>query len=93
MKVLKSAKQKNVVLASEFYTEYDICKMLDENKVFYISNDGQIKHDSVEYIVTDTEVRIFTDLIERLEVEYSKECESYVTVAKMKDGTSLIINL
>lgn len=42
MKVLKSAKQKNVVLASEFYTEYDICKMLDENKVFYISNDGQI---------------------------------------------------
>lgn len=93
MKVLKSAKQKNVVLASEFYTEYDICKMLVEKKVFYISNDGQIKNDIVEYMVTDTEVRIFTELIDRLEVEYSKECCCYITVAKMKDGTTLIINL
>lgn len=90
MKVLKSAKQKNVVLASEFYTEYEVCEMMDNHKVFFITSNG-ISYDSVAYMVTDTEVRIFTELINRLEVEYSKELECYMTVAILNDGSKLYV--
>jgi hypothetical protein len=93
MKILKSAKQKNVVLSSEHYTEYDICKMLDSNELFFIDKNGCINHDSCEYMVEQCEVRIFTELIDRLDVEYNKVLECYITVAKMKNGKTLVIDL
>lgn len=92
MKILKSAKQKNVGLDTEFYTEYEIAKLLQDKIIWYFDDEYKVSYNTCDNIVKPKgEYRIFTELIARLEVEYSKEWEFYVTVAILHDGTKLYV--
>jgi len=92
MKILKSAKQKNVRLDTEFYNEYDITNLLLSKKIWYFDDDYNVSYNECSNIVKPAnEYRIFTELIDRLEVEYDKNWEFYVTVAILKDGTKLYV--
>ena len=92
MKILKSAKQKNVRLDTEFYNEYDITNLLLNRTIWYFDDDYNVSYNECDNIVKPAnEYRIFTELIDRLEVEYDKKWEFYVTVAILKDGSKLYV--
>lgn len=90
MKIRKSFKQKNVALDNCMYTERELCQLLADRKIWCFGNDYGV---SYEYMGESTEYRVFTEIVDKLEVEYSKEWEFFVTVAILKDGSKLYVKI
>lgn len=78
MKILKKAVQKNVMVETSYYTEAQMNEMFAEGKVFKIDEDDVY--------------RVYTEHCSELKVELDKY-GYYVTVAVMKDGSKININL
>ena len=90
MKVLKNAKQKNVVVCRDFYTIEEINKYLDSHVFFTLTKNFEV---SYEQVTSSTEVRLFLKNVKELKVIYDREFQCYTNVAVLNDGTNIYIEL
>lgn len=96
MKVLKSAKQKNVILDNDFYTYNQLKEMLEARTIFYFNERLEESYDvSLIYWneYSGMEFRLFLEKVQEIKVVYDKKYEFYTNVAILKDGTKLYIKL
>ena len=92
MKVLKSAKQKNVLVDYGFYTVNEINDLLDKHILFTIDDDFKESYEHVNY--TDVKnVRLFLNKVKELKVIYNREIECYATVAVLDNGNYIYVRL
>lgn len=92
MKVLKSAKVKNVMICKDYYKEYDIENMLIRREIFYLTDNYVVSYE-IPLDISSKDYRIFTENIDKMIVEYDKEYEVYVTVAYLNNGVRIVLNI
>ena len=92
MKVLKSAKQKNVLIDGGWYTVDEINELLDKHILFTLNIDFKISYEHINYSDIDN-VRLFLNKVNELKVIYNKEMECYATVAVLNDGNYIYVRL
>lgn len=92
MKILKSAKQKNVLVDGTWYTVNEINELLDKHIVFTFNADFTESYEHINYSDID-ELRLFLDKVNKLEVIYNKEMGCYATVAVLNDGNHIYVRL
>lgn len=94
MKVLKNATQKNVMLDKDYYSRNDLIEMLDNKDIFFIDEDYDISFNSVHVFDNPDEVyRVSLNDVNELKVVYNKTYECYETVAVMKNGKTLHVEI
>lgn len=96
MKIRKYAEQRNVILARDYYTDYEINMLLETKEIFFITDSFKQSYDLEDVPYFDRkyiEFRIFTDDLEEIKVVYNKEYGHYETVAIGKNGLTYHINL
>ena len=94
MKVLKNAKQKNVVVYREFYTIEEINKYLDSHVFFTLNEKFEASYEHVtSSILEGREVRIFLKNVKELKVIYDREFQCYINVAVLNNGNNIYIEL
>ena len=94
MKILKNARQKNVVVDTGFYTLDEINGYIDEHLFFTFDNNYDESYSHVtNYMVKEREVRIFLDNVKELKVIYDREYECYITVAVLNDDKYIYVSL
>lgn len=94
MKVLKSATQKNVILNRGFYTDHELTQMLRNEEIFYIDEDYKISFNPCHTYINTTETyRVSLNDVSELKVVYNKIYEEYETVAIMKNGNIIHVEL
>lgn len=95
MKTLKSARQKNIMVNSAFYTIADLNKMFESHIIFRF--DENFKEDySLIISYSDLEescVRLFLETVKELKVVYNKEYDFYETVAVLNSGELIHVSL
>lgn len=92
MKVLKSAKQKSVMVCRSYYNDYDVEEMLRNKEIFYFNREYEVSYD-ITMSIFENEYRILTDDIDKMVVEYDKVFAIYVTVAYLKNGVRIVLNM
>lgn len=92
MKILKSAKQKNVLVDGEYYTVTEINELLDKHILFTLDKDFKVSHEHIDRSGIDN-VRLFLNKVNELKVIYNKEIECYATVAVLNDGNYIYVRL
>ena len=93
MKVVKKAKQKNVVLDRDYYLFYDIKEMLDNKEICYLDNSLNERYDVYEYVkkFDNNNLIIFLDDCDELKIlldEYG-----YYKPVLIKNGKKYFIKL
>lgn len=94
MKIAKRAKQKNLTIAKEYYTERDIELLLETEEIFFFDrNDKSYCEEcyDISKVTDETEFRIFTENLK--EVKVVLEDGFYKTVAIGKNGLTYHIEL
>ena len=93
MKVVKKAKQKNVVLDRDYYLFYDIKKMLDNKEICYLDNCLNEGYDVYEYVKNfdNNDLIIFLDDCD--EVKISLDEYGYYKPVLIKNGKKYFIKL
>lgn len=93
MKIRKTATQKNVVLAIDFYTPTEVMEMLESQEIFHFTGryGTEVSYEYVDQFRAETVYRIFTEALEEIKVV----CEDgfYCTVAIGKNGKKYYVNL
>ena len=92
MKVLKSAKQKNVLVDYSWYTVNIINEFIDKHILFTLGDDCTVSYEHVDYSNVKN-VRLFLNKVKELKVIYNKEMECYATVAVLDDDSYIYISL
>ena len=92
MKVLKSAKQKNVLVDGGWYTVEEINELLDKHILFTFNVDFKVSYEHINYSDIDN-LRLFLNIVDELKVIYNKEMECYATVAVLNDGNYIYVRL
>ena len=92
MKVLKSAKQKNVLVDYGWYTVNEINEFLDKHIMFTIDDDFNVSYEHVNYSDVKN-VRLFLNKVRELKVIYNHEMWCYSTVAVLNDGNYIYVRL
>lgn len=92
MKILKSAKQKNVLVDGGWYTVDEINELLDKHILFTFDIDFNVSYEHINFSDIDN-VRLFLDKVIELKVIYNKEIECYATVAVLNDGNYIYVRL
>ena len=92
MKVLKSAKQKNVLVDYECYTVNEINELLDNHILFILNDDFKVSYKHVNHSDVKN-VRLFLNKVKELKVIYNKEMWCYSTVAVLNDGNYIYVRL
>lgn len=92
MKVLKSAKQKNVLVDYEWYTVNEINEFLDKHILFTLDDNFKVSYEHVNYSDVKN-VRLFLNKVKELKVIYNQEMWCYSTVAVMNDGNYIYVRL
>lgn len=92
MKVLKSAKQKNVAVDSVWYTVDEINDFLDKHILFTFDDNFNESYEHVNYSDIKN-VRLFLDKVNELKVIYNREMQCYATVAVLNDGNYIHVSL
>ena len=92
MNVLKSAKQKNVLVDSGWYTDNEINDFLDKHILFTFDDDFKASYEHIKYS-DGKDVRLFLNKVKELKVIYSLETECYSTVAVLNDGNYIHVML
>ena len=92
MKVLKSAKQKNVLVDFGWYTVNEINDFLDKHILFTLGDDCKESYEHVDYSNVKN-VRLFLNKVNELKVIYNREMECYSTVAVLDDGSYIYVSL
>ena len=92
MKILKSAKQKNVLVDCGYYTVPEINELLDKHILFTLDNDFNESYEHIDNSDIDN-VRLFLNKVNELKVIYNKEIECYATVAVLNDGNYIYVRL
>ena len=93
MKVVKKAKQKNVVLNRDYYLFYDIKEMLDNKEICYLDNCLNEKHDVYEYVKNfdNNDLIIFLDDCDELKISLDEY--GYYKPVLIKNGKKYFIKL
>ena len=92
MKVLKRAKQKNVLVDYGWYTVNEINELLDKHILFTLDDDFKESYEHVNY--TDVKnVRLFLNKVKELKVIYNRVMECYTTVAVLDNGNYIYVRL
>lgn len=92
MKVLKSAKQKNVLVDCGLYTVNEINEFLDKHILFTFDDDFKASYEHVNNSNVKN-VRLFLNKVRELKVIYNREMECYATVAVLDDGSYIYVSL
>ena len=92
MKILKSAKQKNVLVDGGWYTVNEINELLDKHIIFTLDNDFKVSYEHVNYSYIDN-LRLSLNKVNELKVIYNKEMECYATVAVLDNGNYIYVRL
>lgn len=92
MKVLKSAKQKNVLVDYGWYTVNEINEFLDKHILFTLDDYFKVSYEHVNYSNVKN-VRLFLNKVKELKVIYNQEMWCYSTVAVMNDGNYIYVRL
>lgn len=91
MKILKTAKQKNVTIDSNFLTRQEIYYLLNTHKIFFWHDyEPCYKFDLKE---DDEPLHIFTNDLDEVKVIYDREYQMYKTIAVCNDGSILTLNI
>ena len=93
MKVVKKAKQKNVVLDRDYYLFYDIKEMLDNKEICYLDNYLNEKYDVYEYVKNfdNNDLIIFLD--DGDEIKINLDEYGYYKPVLIKNGKKYFIKL
>ena len=91
MNVLKSAKQKNVLVDVGWYTVNEINEFIDKHIMFTI-DDFKVSYEHVNYSNVKN-VRLFLNKVKELKVIYNREMWCYSTVAVLNDGNYIYVRL
>ena len=93
MKVVKKAKQKNVVLDRDYYLFYDIKEMLDNKEICYLDNRLNEGYDVYEYAKNfdNNDLIIFLDDCDELKISLDEY--GYYKPALIKNGKKYFIKL
>ena len=92
MKILKSAKQKNVLVDGGWYTVNEINELLDKHILFTLDIDFRVSYEHINYSDIDN-VRLFLNKVKELKVIYNHEMECYSTVAVLNDDNYIHVRL
>ena len=92
MKILKSAKQKNVLVDDGWYTVNEINEFLDKHILFTFDDDFNVSYEHVNYSDVKN-VRLFLNKVKELKVIYNQEMCCYSTVAVLNDGSYIYVRL
>ena len=92
MKILKSAKVKNVMICKDYYNDCDIENMLIRREIFYLTNDYDVSYE-IPLDIYSKDYRIFTENIDKMIVEYDKVYVMYVTVAYLNNGERIVLDI
>ena len=92
MKVLNSEKVKNVMICKDLYNEYDIENMLIRREIFYFNDNLDESYD-IPLDISSKDYHIFTENIDKMIVEYDKECGMYVTAAYLNNGVRIVLDI
>ena len=92
MKVLNSDKVKNVMICKDLYSEYAIENMLIRREIFYFNDNLDETYD-IPLDISSKDYHIFTENIDKMIVEYDKECGMYVTVAYLNNGVRIVLDI
>ena len=92
MKILKSAKQKNVLVDGGWYTVDEINELLDKHILFTFNVDFKVSYEHINYFDIDN-LRLSLNEVNELKVIYDKEMECYSTVAVLNDGNNIHVRL
>ena len=92
MKVLKSAKQKNVLVDYSWYTVNEINEFLDKHILFTLDDDCKESYEHVNYLQAKN-VRLFLNKVKELKVIYNRVMECYSTVAVLNDDNYIYVRL
>ena len=92
MKVLKSAKQKNVLVDYEWHTVNEINEFLDKHILFTLDDNFKVSYEHVNHSDVKN-VRLFLNKVKELKVIYNQEMWCYSTVAVMNDGNYIYVRL
>lgn len=93
MKVVKKAKQKNVVLNRDYYLFYDIKEMLDNKEICCLDNCFNERYDVYEYVKNfdNNDLIIFLDDCDELKISLDEY--GYYKPVLIKNGKKYYINL
>ena len=93
MKVVKKAKQKNVVLDRDYYLFYDIKEMLDNKEICYLDNYLNEGYDVYEYVKNfdNNDLIIFLDDCDELKISLDEY--GYYKPVLIKKGKKYFIKL
>ena len=93
MKVVKKAKQKNVVLDRDYYLFYDIKEMLDNKEICYLDNYLNEGYDVYEYVKNfdNNDLIIFLDDCDELKISLDEY--GYYNAVLIKNGKKYFIKL
>ena len=93
MKVVKKAKQKNVVLDRDYYLFYDIKEMLSNKEICYFDNSLNEGYNVYEYVKNfdNNDLIIFLD--DRDELKISLDEYGYYKPVLIKNGKKYFIKL
>ena len=92
MKVLKSGKQKNVLVDYSWYTVDEINEYLDKHIMFTFRDNFKEIYEHVNYSDVKN-VRLFLNKVNELKVIYNREMECYSTIAILNDGNYIHVRL
>lgn len=93
MKVVKKAKQKNVVLDRDYYLFYDIKEMLDNKEICYLDNNLNEAFDIYEYVKNfdNNDLIIFLGYDDEIKVALDEY--GYYKPVLIKNGKKYFIKL
>ena len=93
MKVVKKAKQKNVVLNQDYYTFFDIQDMIEKKEICFLDENLNEKYNLKDYILNHHNESLIIFLDDGDEIKIALDEYGYYKPVLIKNGKKYYINL
>ena len=93
MKVVKKAKQKNVVLNKDYYTFFDILDMIEKKEICFLDENLNEKYNLKDYILNHRNESLIIFLDDCDELKISLDEYGYYKPVLIKNGKKYFIKL
>ena len=93
MKVVKKAKQKNVVLNQDYYTFFDIQDMIEKKEICFLDENLNEKYNLKDYILNHHNESLIIFLDDGDEIKINLDEYGYYKPVLIKNGKKYYINL
>ena len=93
MKVVKKAKQKNVVLNQDYYTFFDIQDMIEKKEICFLDENLNEKYNLKDYILNHHNESLIIFLDDGDEIKINLDEYGYYKPVLIKNGKKYFIKL